>query len=181
MTNPSLRVRREALLLHVLASHGAISPGTLEQALQVSRATVNRALRELVASGFLDKHGNGRSTRYVASDTARAALATSTLSEAKPTRSVAFPWSSSTFSLVQALHAPMGTRTPAGYDRTFVSNYIPNQSSLLPAQLATELYTPRAGYDAALDRRWPAQVIGPSTPSIRLPTCAAATLRYNIH
>jgi len=30
---------------------------------------------------------------------------------------------------------------PVGYERTFVSDYIPNQCSLLPPQLATELYS----------------------------------------
>jgi len=34
----------------------------------------------------------------------------------------------------------LGTRTPVGYDSGFVSSYIPNQSSLLPPQLATDLY-----------------------------------------
>jgi Fic family protein len=43
--------------------------------------------------------------------------------------------------LVESLRAPLGTRTPVGYERTLVSDYIPNQSSLLPLQLATELYS----------------------------------------
>lgn len=42
--------------------------------------------------------------------------------------------------LIAALRAPLGTRTPVGYDSNFVTSYIPNQSSLLPPQLATELF-----------------------------------------
>jgi hypothetical protein len=34
----------------------------------------------------------------------------------------------------------LGTRTPVAYDSGFVSSYIPNQSSLLPPQLAADLY-----------------------------------------
>lgn len=57
MTVSSLSARDEALLRHVLAVGGPTSPGTLEQVLQVSRPTINRALRDLVAAGFLDKQG----------------------------------------------------------------------------------------------------------------------------
>jgi Fic family protein len=42
--------------------------------------------------------------------------------------------------LVETLRAPLGTRTPVGYESSFVNNYIPNQSSLLPPQLATDLF-----------------------------------------
>ena len=80
MTVSSLSARNEALLRHVLAVGGPTSPGTLEQVLQVSRPTINRALRDLVAAGFLDKQGDGRSTRYSASDAARIALGASTSS-----------------------------------------------------------------------------------------------------
>lgn len=143
MTISALSARDEALLRHVLACDGPCSPGTLEQVLQVSRPTVNRALRKLVAAGFLDKHGSGRSTRYVATHAARSALAVSAQSAAVPTGSGVLQWSRAALPLIESLRAPLGMRTPVGYERAFVSNYIPNQSSLLPPQLATELY--RAG------------------------------------
>ena len=58
----------------VLAATQPVQPGALEQALPVSRPTINRALRELLAWGFVQKLGDGRSTRYVATDAAKAAL-----------------------------------------------------------------------------------------------------------
>jgi len=42
--------------------------------------------------------------------------------------------------LVEALRAPLGTRTPVGYERSFVDDYVPNQSSLLPPSLASQLF-----------------------------------------
>jgi len=50
-------------------------------------------------------------------------------------------WSPTALPLVETLRAPLGTRTPVGYTRSFVDHYIPNQSSLLPPQLATELFS----------------------------------------
>ncbi len=49
--------------------------------------------------------------------------------------------------MVETLRAPLGTRTPQGYERSFVDNYIPNQSSLLPPQLATDLFNAGRGRD----------------------------------
>ena len=141
MTISPFSARDEALLRHVLAVGGPTSPSALEQVLHVSRPTINRAVRDLVAAGFLDKQGDGRSTRYVASEAARVVLAASTPYAPTPTGSSLLQWSRAALPLVESLRAPLGTRTPVGYDRTFVSDYIPNQSSLLPLQLATELYS----------------------------------------
>lgn len=141
MTISPFSARDEALLRHVLAVGGPTSLSALEQVLHVSRPTINRAVRDLVAAGFLDKQGDGRSTRYVASEAARVVLAASTPYAANTTGSGLLQWSRAALPLVESLRAPLGTRTPVGYDRTFVSDYIPNQSSLLPAQLATELYS----------------------------------------
>jgi Fic family protein len=49
-------------------------------------------------------------------------------------------WSPAALPLVETLRAPLGTRTPVGFESSFVGSYIPNQSSLLPPQLATDLY-----------------------------------------
>lgn len=69
-------------------------------------------MRDLLACGFLEKLGDGRSTRYVATAAAKAALGA----------------------------LPSAAPTPVGYDSGFVGNYIPNQSSLLPPQLAADLF-----------------------------------------
>ena len=140
MTPPKLSPRHAALLRHVLASGVPIAPSALEQALQVSRPTINRDLRDLLAARLLDKQGDGRSTRYLANAAAEAALGALPSGSPSPVRSEGFQWSAGAHPLVEALLAPLGTRTPVGYDSGFVNNYIPNQSSLLPPQLATNLY-----------------------------------------
>ena len=140
MTPPKLSPRHAALLRHVLASGVPVAPSALEQALQVSRPTINRDLRDLLAARLLDKQGDGRSTRYLANAAAEAALGALPSGSPSPVRSEGFQWSAGAHPLVEALLAPLGTRTPVGYDSGFVNNYIPNQSSLLPPQLATNLY-----------------------------------------
>jgi len=104
-------------------------------------------LRDLLASGFLEKLGGGRSTRYVATDAAKAALGA--LPSAAPTPAGLGPlqWSPAALPLVETLRAPLGTRTPVGYESSFVDNYLPNQSSLLPPQLATDLFNAGRGQD----------------------------------
>ena len=142
MTISTLSPRHDALLRLVLAAGKPVQPGALEQALQASRPTINRALRDLLALGFLEKLGDGRSTRYVATDTAQAALGP--LPAAAPTLTPTGPgplqWSPAAQPLVETLRAPLGMRTPVGFDSSFVDNYIPNQSSLLPPQLASDLF-----------------------------------------
>ena len=118
----------------MLAAAGPVQPATMEQALDASRPTINRALRDLLAAGLLERRGDGRSTRYVVTDAARAAAQTRSLGPG-PLR-----WSPAALPLVEALRAPLGTRPPVGYDSRFVDSYKPNQSSLLPPQLATDLF-----------------------------------------
>lgn len=141
MTVSALSAREKTLLRHILDAGTPTSPATLEQVLQVSRPTINRTLRDLVGAGFLDKQGAGRSTRYVASDAARVTLAASSPHAPPTTGPRLLQWTPAALPLVVSLGAPLGTRTPVGYESTFVSDYIPNQSSLLPPQLAAELYS----------------------------------------
>jgi len=49
-------------------------------------------------------------------------------------------WSSASQALRAELAAPLGTRKPISYQRQFVDDYRPNQSSLLPAGLAASLF-----------------------------------------
>jgi Fic family protein len=140
MTPTALSRRHDALLRLVLAAQGAVAPGALAQALQTSRPTINRALRELLAAGLLEKLGNGRSTRYVATDAAKAALGALPSMTPTPPGPGRLQWSPAALTLVESLLAPLGTRTPVGYERSFVDGYIPNQSSLLPPPLATDLF-----------------------------------------
>lgn len=140
MTTPTLPPRHEALLRHALATGRPVAPSEWECALQVSRPTINRDLRCLLAAGLLEKQGDGRSTRYLATAAATAALRAPSTGSPLVMGSRAFQWSAAARPLVEALRAPLGTRTPVGYDSGFVNSYLPNQSSLLPPQLATDLY-----------------------------------------
>ncbi len=141
MTPDTLPPRHEALLRHVLAAVQPVAPSELERALHVSRPTINRDLRDLLAASLLEKLGDGRSTRYVATTAAGAALRSLPSGSQRPVTAGELQWSMSAQSLVEALRAPLGTRTPVGYDSGFVNNYTPNQSSLLPPKLAADLYT----------------------------------------
>lgn len=140
MTTATLPPRHEALLRHALAAGRPVAPSEWERALQVSRPTINRDLRCLLAAGLLEKQGEGRSTRYLATAAATVALRASPTGSPLVMGSRAFQWSAAAQPLVEALRAPLGTRTPVGYDSGFVNSYLPNQSSLLPPQLATDLY-----------------------------------------
>ena len=140
MTIPALAPRHEALLRLVLAAGEPVPPGALELALRTSRPTINRALRDLLACGFLHKLGDGRSTRYVATEAATAAWGALPAATRTPTGPGLLQWSAAARPLVETLRAPLGTRTPVGYDSNFVDHYTPNQSSLLPPQLASDLF-----------------------------------------
>ena len=161
MTTATLSRRHADLLRLVLAAGEPVQPGALEQALQASRPTINRALRDLLASGFLEKLGGGRSTRYVATDAAKAALGT-LLSAAAPTPAwqALLQWSPDALPLVETLRAPLGTRTPAGYEIGFVGNYFSNQSSLLPPQLATDLFNAGRSRDQQPAGTYAREVLG---------------------
>ncbi len=93
-----------------------------------------------MASGFLAKRGDGRSTRYVATYAAQAALGALPSAEPSPAGPGPLQWSPAALPLVETLRAPPGTRTPVGYECGFVGDYIPNQSSSLPPQLAADLF-----------------------------------------
>jgi len=140
MTAAAFSPRQDALLRLVLAAGEPVQPGALEQVLQASRPTINRDLRDLLAAGFLERLGDGRSTRYVATEAARAALGASPSAALTPARPGLLQWSPAALPLVEALRAPLGTRAPVGYESSFVGNYVPNQSSLLPPQMASDLF-----------------------------------------
>ncbi len=141
MMSSSLPPRHEALLRLVLAAREPVQPGALEHAFQASRPTINRALRDLLVCGFLEKLGAGRSTRYVATVAAQTVLGAAPSATPASAETGLLQWSPAALPLVTALRAPLGTRTPVGYESSFVGDYIPNQSSLLPPQLATDLFT----------------------------------------
>ena len=106
-----------------------------------SRATVNRHLSRMLANGLIQKRGAGPGTRY--------ALPAKTTPPAPPVMPALAPLAAITrgfgFSrdrqaLIDQLTAPLGTRRPVGYQRSFVEDYLPNQSALLPPAMAEALF-----------------------------------------
>jgi Fic family protein len=97
---------------------------------QVPRPTVNRHLRDLLAAGQIAREGLGPATVY-------------RYNQPLPEQTAQVPitvWSVESQALRDELAAPLGARTPVSYQRRFVDDYRPNQSSLLPARLADSLF-----------------------------------------
>jgi Fic family protein len=93
----------------------------------VSRRTVNRTLARLVAKGDLEKTGSGPATGYRPTS-------------APSHRVNPLARSAEAAALLADLSRPIGSRTPVTYERAFVDDYVPNQSSLMPRPLAEELH-----------------------------------------
>lgn len=122
-----------------------VSAGAIEAYVGRPRPTVNRALADLVQTGRLGRHGAGRATTYRLPDAAgvaaSAAHATVRLSSNTGEHShQALPWSPQARALAAQLSKPLGARKPVTYQRSFVDNYRPNESSLLPVGLANQLF-----------------------------------------
>lgn len=113
-----------------------VGPGELAERLGVPESTLRRRLSQLVDANRVERSGAGRSTKYRLAaapqpqPTTATDLSTQTLVQ----------WSPAAQELRQRLRAPLGARTPVGYERNLVDGYIPNTSFLLGATLAQELY-----------------------------------------
>jgi Fic family protein len=120
---------------------GPASPAEITAKLQAVRPTVNRHLRKLVAAGLIGREGIGPATVYSHQTIASSAKDThgDTLVSVPTPVAASPPWSAGARRLRAKLEKPMGTRTPVTYQRQFVDNYQPNQSSLLPPTLAAAL------------------------------------------
>lgn len=98
------------------------------------RPTINRALVELTLAGRLKKLGAGRSTVYLVP------LAPEGVGGPVDEAQAELPWSTPARALLEQLSEPLGARQPVSYRRSFVDDYKPNESMLLPARLAAQLY-----------------------------------------
>lgn len=138
MTN-SGKLTEEALMqaVHKLAQTGQVwvSSTQLVNETGGSPATVKRMLERLLSAQRLVKQGQARATRYSVAEQAGTPSTAAT-----PAPATAGPqWSKSSVQLRQRLSAPLGTREPVTYHRSFVEDYKPNESALLPAKLPEEL------------------------------------------
>src|ERR1700733_15905667 len=106
-----------------------------------SRPTINRHLTKLAVSGEILREGRGPATTYRrAASLAHIKPVAAASAEHYPQATNKPSWSTGSRTLRALLEGPIGTRIPASYHRSFVDNYLPNQSSLLPLQLAQSLF-----------------------------------------
>lgn len=143
MAKPYLR--KEILdYLHAQTAQGvpACSPEDIAAQVTASRATVNRYLVKLLASGEVTRLGSGPATRYTPTSASRTMPPAAPASRQPPPvrLPVGFHFSATVTPLALALQAPIGTRTPVTYQRALVDDYAPNQSSWLPPSLAADLF-----------------------------------------
>ncbi|MGH8783089.1 Fic family protein [Paraburkholderia sp.] len=112
-----------------------VSSTELAGQLSASWSTVKRYLDPLVQGGEVLREGKARATRYriAAATPVAPAVPISSMSGAGPV------WSTESQKLRNGLSRPLAARDIVTYERGFVDDYVPNQSSLLPETLATTL------------------------------------------
>lgn len=140
------RLTRDALLqaMAALASagHEFVSSTQLVEATGSSLPAVKRMLSKLVDEGQIIVTGKARATRYRLPATG-APLAAGTPTAHPPAVAAASraapTWRAASLELRQQLTLPLAARAPVTYRREFVDNYKPNESFLLPRELAEEL------------------------------------------
>ena len=112
---------------------GPTDAGDITNRVGASRPTISRYLTKLADRGEIVREGRGPATTY------RRAVSLASAAHT-PQATAKQSWSPGSRTLRALLEAPIGTRTPASYHRRFVDDYLPNQSSLLPVQLAQSLF-----------------------------------------
>src|SRR5579871_3581775 len=143
-----------ASILSYLAEHGRPAAASeITAAVQTPRPTVNRALSALVADGQLRRLGAGAGTHYeLAGDVP---LKVVHVEPATPKMNTVPPAVMAAARLLKtSLQRPLGIRTPVTYERSFVDDYRPNESSLLPTKVAQSLYA-----QARPDGQYPAGTV----------------------
>lgn len=112
------------------------SSGQLAQATGASLSTVKRMLSRLVADARVEVVGKARASRYRLAGPPPAPASAQDASAA----SAATPaWRAPSLELRHRLNLPLAARAPVSYRREFVDSYRPNDSFLLPRELAEEL------------------------------------------
>jgi len=124
------------------AGHERVSSPQLVEASGSSLPAVKRMLSRLVADKRIEVTGKARATRYRLLATGTpvpigATPAQPPLAEAR--RRAAPTWRTASVELRQRLALPLAARLPVTYRREFVDEYKPNETFLLPRELAEEL------------------------------------------
>lgn len=138
--NPGLARLLAAMNERAAQGQDELASKTLSALLGISPATTVRYLGQLADMGLVMRVGHARNTRYCLADQATVGVLPATISTrpglgTKP----ALAWSTAGSAVRAELLRPLASREPVTYRRQFVDAYVPNESSLLPHDLAEEL------------------------------------------
>lgn len=139
------RVRDEALqaILEAVGCHpeGAASPQIVEGlAVRPPLRTLQHRLGILVSSGRLLKEGQGRWARYRLPPVDGRMHVILPAPELSATGTFTFPLSKAGDEIREYVSRPVAMRRPAGYDRSFLDRYTPNETFYLPAEDRARLH-----------------------------------------
>ena len=104
-----------------------------------SLATLKRLLEEMTQAGALIREGRARATRYRLSTRESMRTEDRTVPEDGIEATESPIWSKRSRPLLEALNRPLAARAPVTYQRKLVDDYVPNESSLLPRDIAQTL------------------------------------------
>lgn len=123
--------------LEAEGAHG-VSSSEIHARVGGSYATVGRLLDKLVQAHALVRTGKARATRYFLPSVEARVTETLRVTDVM-TATISPGWSDNARSLLDVLNRPLGARTPVTYQRRFLDDYVPNESTLLPRDLADAL------------------------------------------
>ena len=131
----------KALVALASAGHQLASSTQVAEATGLSLTSVKRMLSNLVASQQIGVIGKARATRYhLHPKGIQGANSTVVWSPAEKAPSRIGPiWRAESVELRRRLSLPLAARQPVTYQRDFVEEYKPNQTFLLPLEMADEL------------------------------------------
>jgi hypothetical protein len=122
------------------AGQAECSPEAITTALDAPRSTVNYNLARMALEGSIQKRYGGPATRYALPGLAAAVVPATRPGQPLLPVGKAFLFSTGQQPLIEKLTAPIGTRKPVAYQRSFVEDYVPNQSALIPPAKAQALF-----------------------------------------
>ena len=104
----------------------------------ISRRTLSRRLADLLEAGRIRRRGEGRATRYLhgASKTQRAVSPQFETADGVVT--IDLPAVSR--DILEYVSRPAAARTPRGYERRLLDDYVPNRTAYIPDELKVHLH-----------------------------------------
>jgi len=100
----------------------------------INSRTLRRRLAELVAKGRVDRRGEGRATRYIHAPTVAATR------YPVPNGAVELKLTPYSHHIKEYVSRPLAARTPCGYERRLLDEYVPNRTAYLPDKLKVHLH-----------------------------------------